>query len=92
MIDLKQLQEELADEQKRSTNLVRYLRIIADLYEQHGSVEQTAQQLSQILDGNENPVTAKALVDCVRQGMLRLLIIIELDWRERKISGESNGH
>lgn len=92
MIDLKQLQQELASEQKRSTNLVRYLRIMADLYEQHGSVEQVAQQLSQILDGNEDPVAAKALVDVVRQGMLKLLLTIELDWRERKVSGVSNGH
>lgn len=91
-LSAKQIQQDFADEQKRSASLIRYLRLIADLYEQHGSTELVAQRLSEALDGNGNPETAKALVDGVRGGMLRLLLTIELEWRERKVLGARDGN
>lgn len=90
-MNLMQIQQDFADDQRRSANLSHYLRLLADLYEQHGSTELVAQHLSEMLDGNGNPETAKELVDGVRCGMFRLLLTIELAWRERKVLGGRNG-
>ncbi len=91
MIDLQKLQQDFADDRTRTANLAKYLRMLADVYERSESVEAVAQHLSTELDGIGDPVVAKALTEHVRRSMYRLLLTIELDWRERKAGG-SNGH
>jgi hypothetical protein len=92
MIDLKQLQQDFADDQRRSASMSRYLRHLADLYELHGSVELVAQHLSNELDGSGDPRTAKLLVEHIRKGMFRLLLTIQLGWKERQIMGGHDGN
>ena len=87
MIDIKQIQQDFADDQRRSVNMSKYLRILADIYEQQGSVELIAQYISEALDGNEDPRTAKLMVEHIRKGMFRLLLTIQLGWKERQIIG-----
>lgn len=87
MFDLNKLQQDFADDRTRTANLAKYLRVMADVYEQYQSVEAVAQHLSLELDGAGDPVTAKALAEHIRRSMYRLLLTIELDWRERRAGG-----
>mgnify|MGYP003390047470 CR=1 FL=1 len=92
MSDLKQLQDDFANDQVRAANMSKYLRFLADAYEVHGSTELVAQFLSEELDGSNEPMKAKTVIENVRRGMLRLLLTVQLGWKERQIVRGNDGN
>jgi hypothetical protein len=92
MDDLKKLQDDFANDQVRAANMSKYLRLLADAYEVHGSTELVAQFLSESLDGSAEPVKTKVLVENVRRGMMRLLLTVQLGWKERQLAGGHDGN